>query len=475
MKRALHLWLLCFMLFTPPLHQANGGEIDPASGLSGEVRAAYLAALKDPYNLNELLRAARLLEQSGDRDAAIRLYERMLIIDSRLHGVRLRAAYLEARLGNTVGALAHLERLEGMPLNPAEASARQRLMQNLQDRNREHDVEGRAFAGMTYHSNANAAPSGDVFILGFPGTQVAGADPHDALGVYASLDLLHQYDPGRQDGIVWANQLGFTGEKLFQETEFDFGFLTLRTGPVIPGDPALPNSASVQPFMEIELLSFDQEFYSATPYVGVFAQTEVNPQLALSATGRVGWRLHGPGADVNFTNRQDAIDILPGELVDLPVRLARDRDGLVLTASAEASWIYSPDLLISGGPIAMIDDAKDDSASFGRVGLQARTTWFIDNAPIPGAPAELSLSLLYLHDLYFEPETQVTSDPATCCDRAGLRKRQDNFLSVGLDSKFPLNDQLAITAGVGWTRVFSNIENFAYKDITANMGIEFAF
>lgn len=100
------------------------------------------------------------------------------------------------------------------------------------------------YAGLMYDTNVNIGPSRDVIeVGGVPFSVLPESQPTEDFALVISPGIVHTYNPGHrfQAGehsgfFLWQSQANAYQRSYFQETDFNLGVLTLRTGPafVVP-------------------------------------------------------------------------------------------------------------------------------------------------------------------------------------------------------------------------------------------------
>ena len=108
-----------------------------------------------------------------------------------------------------------------------------------------HQWSPSLYAGLMYDSNANIGPSRDVIDVGGQSFDVLpDSQPASDAAAVLTAGIAHTYNPGRrfdageQRGFfLWQSQANAYYRSYFDETNYNLGVLTLRTGPawVVPG------------------------------------------------------------------------------------------------------------------------------------------------------------------------------------------------------------------------------------------------
>lgn len=104
------------------------------------------------------------------------------------------------------------------------------------------------YAGLMYDSNVNVGPSRDIINTGSvvctPALPCTADSPEKDFAAVISPGIVHTYNPNRrfdwgeqQGSFLWESQANAYYRAYFDESDFNLGVLTLRTGPawVVPG------------------------------------------------------------------------------------------------------------------------------------------------------------------------------------------------------------------------------------------------
>lgn len=108
-----------------------------------------------------------------------------------------------------------------------------------------HSLTPSIYVGMLYDSNVNFGPSRDIIeIGGIPFAVTPGSQETDDWAWVISPAVAHTYNPGKpfdagenSGFFIWQSQASAYYRRYSSEDEFNFGVLTLRTGPawIVPG------------------------------------------------------------------------------------------------------------------------------------------------------------------------------------------------------------------------------------------------
>lgn len=172
------------------------------------------------------------------------------------------------------------------------------------------------YAGLMYDSNVNIGPSRDIIDTGAvvctPGNPCAvapGSRPQEDFAAVLSPGLVHTYNPDRrfdygelQGFFLWESQANAYYRAYFDETDFNLGVLTLRTGPawVVPGRWRAGIGLQLdQIFLGDQSLAL---FSSLNPNLGIQVGDDLEITLDGLITDRHYWEDNEEGRDGWYTS-----------------------------------------------------------------------------------------------------------------------------------------------------------------------------
>lgn len=226
------------------------------------------------------------------------------------------------------------------------------------------------YAGVMYDSNVNIGPSRDVIdVGGLPFTVVpASQETSDWAGVI-NAGIAHTFNPDRrfdwgetQGSFVWQSELNGYYRAYFDETDFNLGVLTARTGPawIVPGHwRAYVAVQADQIFLGGENLAL---FTSLNP--GIAWQVGDDWEVALDAfiTDRNYRGGDEAGRDGNYQSGSLTVG-----------RYFRERSLLVQAGASYFNFDADADVLSYAGPeifAGFISQAWTNGSIFARVGYR---------------------------------------------------------------------------------------------------------
>lgn len=415
---------------------------DVAAIVPAEYLSEYEGLLSDPGNLTRLFQLARRAEvdarRSGSSEGyrfAVRLYERMLLIDRNLTQVSLRLGEIHFRLGEFVEAGSYFRRaLEDPDLPEGIRSLAQRYLAEIETELAQSQFTGFLTFGLKYQSNPSLEEEPGLF----PTPQ--GSD----FNLYARAGVTHVYDPGLQTGHTFETRLVAATQRYFSLNEINSTSVDLSFGPRFRLDTYGIGATSVRPYLILATDTLDGDWYTYEAGIGVSAIHAPSENIRLSANLDLITKRHNP-------DQSDFVELetLDGE--ELGARLSADyRINPKLDLGVSAYWrrrTYPDDTVFS------ITDRHTN-----RIGLEVLMQY--RHAPLIDFGAGdwvLNLSLGREQARY---KTTVAGFPELS------REDQENKFMVF--SEMPFTSAASIVTGVGYTDydstndfgVYSNWEGF---------------
>jgi len=400
-------------------------------------RTEYDNLLSDPANLERIYALARRAEldaressEAAQYRLAMRLYERMLLIDPTLTQVRLRLGEIHFRLGEYVAARSYFEDALTDPALPLEIRANtQRFLAEIDRRLAPMRFEGRAVAGVRYQSNPTLDDDDYPFFL-FTTPQ------GDDFDIFASVGLTHTYDPGWQQGHTLVTTLDAATQRYFKLDEIDSSSLRLGFGPQLKLGALGLGDTSLRPYLLLSTERLAGDWYATDRGGGLELMAMPMPQLRLAADVSAVSREHNPDQGKG------------GTIIEL-------NDGNEYRA--EASAIYSANQRVAVGFTLGWRESHD--ADFTAFNLRNRYTRR-SGAEVFGrvrhaAPAGIgtgdwtsSFALGVEEVRWYEDSGTVTND----------NWRTDTRLTVTASTEVPVTRALNVLGGVTHTHFSSNFD-----------------
>lgn len=226
------------------------------------------------------------------------------------------------------------------------------------------------YAGVMYDSNVNIGPASDVIdIGGIDFTVVPASQETDDWAGVLNAGIAHTYNPdGRfdwgetQGDFVWQSELNGYYRGYFDETDFNLGVLTARTGPawIVPG--------SWRAYVALQL---DQIFLGGDD-LALF--TSLNPGIAWQVGDDWEVALDAFITDRNYSGSDEAGRDGDYQSASLTVgRYFRERSLLVQAGAGYYNFDADADFLSYDGPevfAGFISQAWTNGSIFARVGYR---------------------------------------------------------------------------------------------------------
>lgn len=417
---------------------------DVAAIVPADYVSEYEGLLSDPGNLERLFQLARRAEvdsgRSGSSDGyrfAIRLYERMLLIDRDLTQVALRLGEIHFRLGEFVEAGSYFRRaLEDPELPPGIRSRAQRYLAEIEGELSQSRFTGFLTSGLKYQSNPSLEEEPGLF----PDPQ--GSD----FNVYARAGVTHVYDPGLQTGHTFETRFLAATQQYFSLNEINNTSVDLSLGPRFRLDAYGIGQSSVRPYVILAADTVDRDWFTYEAGLGVSATHAPSENIRLSANLDLVTRRHNP-------DQSDIVDLetLDGE--EWSARLSADyRVNPRLDLGVSAYWRqreYPDDTVFS------ITDRHTN-----RIGLEVFMQY--RHAPLIDFGAGdwvLNLSLGREQARY-----------KTTFAGVSRVSREDHENSILVFSEIPVASEVSVVTGVGYTDQDSTLDFGVYSNWEAFLG-----
>lgn len=224
------------------------------------------------------------------------------------------------------------------------------------------------YAGVMYDSNVNIGPSRDVIdIGGLPFTVVPSSQETDDWAGVFNAGIAHTFDPDMrfdwgetQGSFLWQSELSGYYRAYFDETDFNLGVLTARTGPawIVPGS------------WRAYIALIGEQIYLGGDDLAFF--TSLNPGIAWQFGENWELALDGYITDRNYDEDfgQDG-DYLAGSVT--VGRYFRERSLLVQAGASYYSYDADADRFSYDGPeifAGFITEAWTNGSIFARAGYR---------------------------------------------------------------------------------------------------------
>ncbi|RLU01760.1 hypothetical protein [Ketobacter sp.] len=227
--------------------------------------------MKDPANPERSFQFAKVALEEGDLNGAISSFERILQINPRLDNIKLELGVLYLRVGSTVLATQYLKEAIDSPDIPNDVRNRAKRLYNIaSDASSPHTFSVRIGLGAHHDSNANAAPSSRVVLVG---GQTGLLDENDtgqsdvSASIQASLQYLYSF--GNQEGDHLEVNLMEYSRRYDDLDEINVDALRFDIGPRFYLGPLISAKTSFRPYLAGSLTYLDSEKYQTNGQLGV--------------------------------------------------------------------------------------------------------------------------------------------------------------------------------------------------------------
>ena len=439
--------LLAVLLLIAAASLPSAATADSDESLQAEYDRLFLELLKTPTDLDRMSRYAYLATRFRDYEAAIGIFERMLLINPNLPTVRLEIGVLYYRLRSFDTAKPYLESALEDPTTPPTAKGRaRRYLEQVEQRLARHSFSGAVLAGVRYQSNANAGPSsGAVLAGGFPAMLSDFFQKDNDTNGFVSGRIRHRYNLDTPLDEAWLTDGLFYGAKYIDHDEFDLGYMELRTGPRLAILSRGVDGLFLRPFFIGRVTFFDADIYGQGYGGGVALEKEDGED------SRVGLRYTG----VYQTFRDSTA---------LP--FTDSSDGVEHGISAYFFERLNDDLSISGWARYIDEQALSPHRSFDSVDVRGRISYLYDPPfGITSWPWQVSLAGGFIYRHYDSPDPAV--DPFT--------RRRDEEFRVSLANDFQVSRDWSILWRVQYINADSNLPNFTYENLQTLIALKKRF
>ncbi len=426
--------LLVFAAAALPSAAAATESGDP---LEAEYDRLFLELLQTPNDLDRMTRYAYLATRFRDYEAAIGIFERMLLINPNLPTVRLEIGVLYYRLRAFDTAKPYLESaIEDASLPPTSKARARRYLDNVDRRVARHSFSGAVLAGVRYQSNANGGPSSPAVLSGgFPSTLPDSALKDSDLNGFVSGRIRHRYNLDTPVDEAWITDVVFYGAKQVEHEEFDTGYMELRTGPKIALMTRGVDGLFIRPFFLGRVSFVDMDLYGQGYGGGVTVEKEGDDD------SRIGIRYTGVYQDFRETTSMPFPD---------------SSDGVEHSISAYFFERPTDDLSIFGAVAYSDEAAVSAHRSSNRIDVRARISYLYD-APfgLTSWPWQVSLGGAYMYRDFMAPDPAV--DPAT--------RRNDEEFRISLANDFQFSRDWSVLWQLQYIETISNLPNFTHDNL----------
>ncbi len=223
--------LLAGFVTLPLVAFSQNLDIDDNQSETNELTQLFEEISRNPDNLNNNYRYAKLAEKMGKYYESIAAYERMLIQSPSLDRVKLDLALLYFKVGSMDEAKKLF--LEVKSKNPPAQVAQNinKFLAQIDGKNRKHSFGANVTLGYGSDSNPSASPSSgsvDVFGVGIPVDDATSGQSDDQK--FAHVRLTHSTQVPYVKNTVWSNEASFYKAVQDNASSLNTTVYALKTG-----------------------------------------------------------------------------------------------------------------------------------------------------------------------------------------------------------------------------------------------------
>lgn len=456
--------LLSFFDLMTPGNEGHAQETPDLPSVPAELRGAYDTILRNPNDLEAFWALAQDAEERGFDDFAIRLYERMLLLDPRLAQPRLRLAQLLMQRGALLTARAYLEEALAEETMPPEARRRaEAYLAEIDALRSRHRLGGVARVGVRYASNPAAVTDALDDTNNLDDAEVRGLRSQKSdQSVFASLDARHSFDFLTQLGDQLESHVFLYGEKQRRADEADLALAELDVGPRL-AIMAPVAERSWRPYAVGRLIGLENSLFSAEGGGGVEGRVAVSPQLAAFGSLEVVYARHN---NFRIGGGGDPPDSEPSDFEN------EDFDGFRFEGEIGVSSVLTPWLRGQLTGFAGSVNAEKDYRANDYLGVRAGLT---ANYPAPFLLSDLPWSATLTGSYrYARFSNSSQANPIEDGDPP-IGRRKENRWQASLTNQVPLSRRWALELRLAHTQLDSSIDGADYDNSEASLAVVYAF
>ena len=276
-RRALHVIVAICLIATV----ARGGGAYAQSIFWNEqatLDALYQRVLRDPTNVQLTLQYARLAKDSGDYEAAISAYERLLLYNPALPEVKYEVGVLYFLLESYPAARSYFEAVAATPnISSNLRTSATDYLKEIDRRLLPNRFAAYFHTGLRHQSNANAGSSAGLVRFGGQDVALASAFARKSdWNAYALTSLYFEHDLGDR-GDTFEIGLGGYYARQFQIKEVNLGAVELQVGPRFLFLPEYVPGTTAKIYGIANDISLGDRPYFRTFGGGISIRSKLNP------------------------------------------------------------------------------------------------------------------------------------------------------------------------------------------------------
>lgn len=398
--------------------------------------------MRDPDNIELNYRYAQTQVADGNLRNAGATLERILLLNPNLHRIRLFYAFVLYRLDNLTEARAELAKLDTARLSPGDQVEAARLSQRIENRTRPTVFTAHFGAGMTYQTNANFAPDGELAQLLIPtpfGTisALAPVEEEDDIGYVGVAGIGFRHDIGRQD---WRELFGSVNAVFNEQVTVDeTDYFSVRGNFGVLHRSALGD-------LRIQAIA------------GNFRLADDSFLKHLGADIDLERRYFGGTLETHLRHRTQYEDY------DSAGGFTPERTGYRHEFEAGARYRVAGNQLVGGSVQYTLKRARQDWREYDEIGISGDHTW------LAGRGIFVINTVSYAHQIYDAPNPRVST-----------RRRHDNEFRYRFTVSSPLSNifgrnllsrafyDVRLRGSIQYADTSSNIINFDHNNVSAEV------
>ncbi|MSO65964.1 MAG: tetratricopeptide repeat protein [Alphaproteobacteria bacterium] len=427
------------------LQQIAQAAQTPAA-LERERDELFERTLANPGDLDVALRYAQISVELDDLEAAVVVYERLLMIDPDLPRIRYELGFLYHRLGSFELARAYLTRaLAGRDIPIDVRQGAQALLDDIGSRTQPHAIAGSVTVGFRYQTNANAGPASGTSRSSGQDTTLPSRNVRQGdWNAFTSIGVRHRYDFDRADDAAIDSVFNLYGARQFVHDELNLSSTELRSGVRFRPFEADPELV-IRPHLLGGGSMLEDRPYTWQGGVGLDLSRRMTESIFVDATADYRYRRyfnHGDSLTRIELTGWEAGGQLNGRYVLTPSQSINVEGGLRSTDTRQRHNDYTDASLGAGytlafdGPIALID-----------------TPW------------TLVLSINRNWTNYVGPDASIDATV----------KRRDRQWQLSGTMSVPITAEWSSYAQITAARYTSSLPNYEYDNLSSIVGLTRGF
>lgn len=403
-------------------------EAGGRKAVEGAEAVTYEQVLADPDDVDLNYRYARSQVGRGELKGAAATLERVLMINPRLHQVRLLYALVLFRLDNLNDSERELKALSALQLpEPVRAEVDDFLNRIAKKRRKTH-VAGSLSLGFDFDKNRNSSPFSQRRLLADREVQLLDRNlrtKDTAVITVANARITH--DPGSQAGHEFFLSLTYFRAEQTVHDNLDLVSYSGQTGFLYKG-----SWLDVTPAVAFDHVRLSEDTFLRQPTVSLRLGHKVN--------GRLSVYLQGAGQYQQYDRTRD-------------IAVTQERDGAQFEHELGLAYLLTPAQRVAASYAYIDKDSAREYNSFERHAFQLSHSFFLGKGRFFTTSTQANI------DQYYIPDTAISR-----------RVRKDETFRVRLTYGHPLGllhkslKDLLWTGGFEHFASISTIQNYAYDN-----------